>query len=231
MLVSHRKHFIYTKTSKTGGTSVESYFEKYCMPEGEWTFSHGRDEYVSEAGIVGYRGSDMKGKKWFNHMSAEAIRKQLGPSLWDKYFKFCVIRNPFDKLVSTFYFHEYNKRGLPKLKAQLERWFKGTREMNDVEKFRAWIIKGRISDDRDKYTIQGEVCVDYFIRYENLEAGIQHVCEVLGLPFEPERIPRLKAGIRPTGRSLRDYYDSRTIEIIAKKFDFEFKYFGYPNTP
>lgn len=35
MLISHRKRFIFTKTAKTAGTSVESYFEQYCMPEGE----------------------------------------------------------------------------------------------------------------------------------------------------------------------------------------------------
>ncbi len=56
MLVSHRYRFIYTKTMKTGGTSVESYFERFCMPDGEWTQSHGREEYVSDAGIIGFRG-------------------------------------------------------------------------------------------------------------------------------------------------------------------------------
>jgi len=47
MLVSHRYRFIYTKTIKTGGTSVESYFEPYCMADGEWTESQKRDEYIS----------------------------------------------------------------------------------------------------------------------------------------------------------------------------------------
>ena len=56
MLVSHRYKFIFTKTVKTAGTSIESYFEKYCMPEGEWKESHNREEYVSETGIIGYRG-------------------------------------------------------------------------------------------------------------------------------------------------------------------------------
>lgn len=53
MLVSHRKKFIYTKTVKAAGTSVVSYFEKSCMPEGAWEFAHFRDEYVSEEGILG----------------------------------------------------------------------------------------------------------------------------------------------------------------------------------
>jgi len=53
MLVSHKEEIHYTKTLKTAGTSVEVYFEPYCMPEGEWSFGHARAEYVSQAGIIG----------------------------------------------------------------------------------------------------------------------------------------------------------------------------------
>jgi hypothetical protein len=48
MLISHRKRFIFFKTSKTAGTSVESFFEKFCYAEGEWKFSHAREETISE---------------------------------------------------------------------------------------------------------------------------------------------------------------------------------------
>jgi len=54
VLVSHRLRFIYTKTAKTGGTSVESYVDD-CMPEGEWSASHARDAHESPEGIVGRR--------------------------------------------------------------------------------------------------------------------------------------------------------------------------------
>ena len=100
MLISHINQFIYTKTAKTAGTSVESYFEKFCMPEDEWEFSHARDEYVSKEGIIGYRGNDARGKKWVNHMSALEIRNNIGNSIWNSYFKFCVIRKyPLDFFV------------------------------------------------------------------------------------------------------------------------------------
>lgn len=85
MLISHRKKFIYTKTVKTAGTSVESYFEQYCMPEGEWEFSHAREQYVREAGVIGYRGGDSAGKQWFNHMPAVDIRDKTGNQIWDSY--------------------------------------------------------------------------------------------------------------------------------------------------
>jgi hypothetical protein len=57
MLIGHRKKFIYTKTAKTAGTSIESYFENFCMPENTWKFSNPREEYVSKEGIIGYRGT------------------------------------------------------------------------------------------------------------------------------------------------------------------------------
>jgi len=82
-----------TKTVKTAGTTVEVYFEKYCMPEGEWTFSHGREQYISSDGIIGCRSSDIKANKYYNHMPAVDIKEKIGASTWDKYFKFCVARN------------------------------------------------------------------------------------------------------------------------------------------
>src|SRR6185312_9079529 len=102
MLISHRYRFIYTKTNKTAGTSVEAYFERYCMPDGEWHPGHARDEYDSEAGVIGYRGENPKNKRWYNHMPAALIRQQVGETVWNDYYKFCVIRNPWEKAISGF---------------------------------------------------------------------------------------------------------------------------------
>jgi hypothetical protein len=60
MLVSHRYKFFYTKTCKIAGSSVESYFERFCMPEGEWTQQHFRDQLISDTGIVDFRGDAAK---------------------------------------------------------------------------------------------------------------------------------------------------------------------------
>lgn len=60
-----------------------------------------RDEHVDDWGIVGSRGRTAG--NWYNHMPAAEVRNRLGASTWENYFKFCVIRNPFDKVVSTFW--------------------------------------------------------------------------------------------------------------------------------
>ena len=240
MLISHKKKFIFTKTKKTASTSVESYFEKYCMPEGEWTFSHAREEYVGKEGIIGYRGKNRRKQLWYNHMSAAKIRNRIGTSTWDNYFKFTVVRNPFDKLVSGFYMQEQRIRNYTtaqklgiiarklRRKARSRDYIAGNSE---IERFRNWIRKGGAAEgamlDRNKYLIDGEICIDFFIRYENLKNGVKHVCDKLGVAFEPENIPHLKSGLRNKQFSLSEFYDHETVNIVNNLFEFELNYFEY----
>ncbi len=218
MLVSHRKRFIYTKTVKTGGTSVEVYFEPYCFPTGAYVFSHARDEHVAPEGIVGFRGPNPGQKQvtWFNHMSAEAIREKLGEAMWNAYFKFCVIRDPFDKVVSAFHFFALRREAC-----------NGMAFEEIKRRFKEWVKAGKLGIDRDKYLIGGEVCVDYFLRHETLAEGIREVCMRLEIPFEPSRLLHLKKGTRPDAHHFRDYYDRESAETVARHFDFEIRHFGY----
>lgn len=210
MLVSHRKKFIYTKTAKTAGTSIESYFEKYCMPDNLWTFKHARNEYISSDGIIGFRGSKDQLKKqiYYNHMHAIEIQRNIGKQLWDDYYKFSVIRDPFDKLVSAFYFSARDSDG-------------------SIESFRKWLINGGIVKDQNTYLIDGKVCMDYFIRYENLHDGVKHVCNTLKLPYSSTEIPKLKTKFRNRGIPLHEFYDAKSIGIVQEAYGFELDYFGY----
>ena len=144
-------------------------------------------------------------------MSCDVIRQQLGAARWDQYFKFAVIRNPFDKLLSGYFFAE-RPTGTD---AQL------------IAGFRHWVRDGGAIIDRHTYTIEGKVCLDYFIRYEELEAGIAEVCRRLNLPFDPQRIPRLKAGFRERRIPLQDFYDQDTCAIAAATYAFELEHFNY----
>jgi len=237
MLISHRKKFIYTKTVRTAGTSVEIFFEKYCMPEGKWQLSHTREEYVSSEGIIGFRRKGRRGAKWRNHMPAEEIKRRIGDDIWNRYFKFCVIRDPFDKLISEFHFlstrrdnYTFRQRLVAIARKMLGRAnpIDLVTGENNVDRFRSWIRKGGGVIDRDKYLIDGEMCMDFFIRFEDLEAGIRQVCQRLGVPFEPEGIPSINSGTRPRdGVAVNEYYDPETIDLVSKLYQFELETFGY----
>ncbi len=77
MLVSHRERFIYLKTVKTAGTSVEIFLEPHCRDDAR-TPTHACAEHVSPAGIVGARGPDVDHHRYYNHMPAERVRAAIG---------------------------------------------------------------------------------------------------------------------------------------------------------
>lgn len=225
MLVSHSHQFIYTKTAKSAGTSVEVYFEHLCMPGGEWTPQHRRQAYISQTGIIGYRGSQASRPadcKWWNHMPASLIREQIGWERWDAYFKFCTIRNPYEVMVSAFY-HFRSKDHPRRNHAMLGR---GELEADRVE-FESWLGSHPLPADTDKYLIDGKCCMDDFIRYESLGDDLERICARMGVPHCTDKVPQLKAGARPENASAAALYTENAREIVRKVYAFELDFLGY----
>ena len=208
MLISTQKNFVYTKTFKTASTSVEMYFEPYCTPPNT-PLIQGSKARVSTYGVVGNRTGDDNHKYW-DHLPAHRIR-ELFPTEWEEYFKFCTMRDPFDKVASGFFFFNpsYDRN-------------------NTVQEFRTWLMtKQDTMVDRDRYMIEDEICMDYFIRYETLYDDIEMVCNHLGLDFEPENVPELKRDYRDRSLSLSELYDRDTIDLVTSHYEFELDYFNY----
>jgi hypothetical protein len=220
MLISHRHQFIYTKTIKTAGTSVEIYFEDACIPpDSDIPRGHGIAETITDAGVVGYRGVDPGESRYFNHMPASDIRALVGPEVWDSYFKFCVVRNPFDKLVSLWWVIVNSD---PRY-AEIVSDFSSIRT-----EFSHWCVEAAASAvDRDKYLIDDRVVMDYFIRYESLLADIARVCDRVSFPFQPDRLGQYKSGLRVISRPSVEYYEPSAAGVVRDVFGWELEYFGY----
>ena len=240
MLVSHRQRFIFTKTIKTAGTSIEAYFEPWCVPVGEPAGHEHTPQRVSGAGIVGARGSlpvwPLR-PRWYNHMPAARIRRLVGREIWNGYFKFTVVRNPFDRLVSAFYFLAAvaDPGGLSNPLRWLLRSERrisgpprpGRDDRDTVRQFREWLPHSGWVHDRGAYFIDGRPCVDAFIRYENLQAGLAEVCGRVGVPCEPQRLGRFKSQYRSHRIPVREFYDTTAMDWVRHRYGWELAHFGY----
>ncbi|MEM9423071.1 MAG: sulfotransferase family 2 domain-containing protein, partial [Pseudomonadota bacterium] len=214
--------FIFLKTKKTAGTSIEMYFQDYCVPPelraelaatGASTQTQGVE---SQHGIVAYRGPRDPEQKLYNHMSAAEVRA-YAPDLFENYFKFTVVRNPYDKVVSFFWHRNRKREELKNPDFETVRY-----------EFKKWLkAVGVRPRDRSVYSIDGNLVVDYCIRYESLMEGLEHVCRVTGIPYEPDRLGTFKGGYHAVSRPYQDYYDDETREMVRKFFAPDLSRFGY----
>ncbi len=212
MLISYAKKFIYLKTSKTAGTSIEVAFQSECMPPGA-AISHFTPQIVSEYGIVGARGLETREKnEWFNHMPAVAIKAKIAEDKWNNYFKFCCIRNPWDKVVSRFHFQNPEAKALPKEEF--------------IAQFRQWSVDGNVNHDRATHFISDKPVCDDYIRYDRLSSDYERICDKIGV--EVKEIPRLKMEFRGDERvHYSEYYDDASREVVQRVFGPEIELFGW----
>jgi hypothetical protein len=223
VLVSHPAKFIYMKTQKTGGTTVEMYFERFCAPADRYAGTEAVAETVSEIGIIGSRrGGKRDGDVWRNHMPAAAVRDLVGEGTWERYLKFSSVRNPYARMLSLYFWR--TKRDYPATDRAFER-----ARRSFARYVKGGVLRGRAWDsDFGVVAIGGEVRMDLLVRLEHLSADIEAICARLGLPWNPDWIVHTKktAGA-PRRYPLEEFYTPETASIVRREFDWVFRRFDY----
>jgi len=225
MLVSHINKFIYVKPLKAAGSSVEAWFQKFCLseedrrklPQKVWdTKRDGTKHFKNENGIIGGRMGGYS-RKFPPHARLKRLKKIVGKEKFNEYFKFSVVRNPWDRIVSMYWWKHKNKAG----------------NFKEIKKhFNEWITKDKIrisvKNDLELYTIEGEFICDFYIRYENLDQGIREVCDLLGIKdIDLGRLPKHKSGHRRLNKHYSEYYEPETAQIIEDEYSVIIDHFGY----
>lgn len=204
MLVSHTKKFIYLRSHKVAGTSIELMLEPFCRNDNKEP-THDSDEYISETGIVGrrYYGKMIKGL-WDNHTLPETIIENLGENIYNNYFKITSIRNPYDLMVSL-----YHWRGNDNIDKNSFLDFLKTLEDDFV------ITNNKI--------FWGEKNL-FIIRYENLHEDLMTLSNTLDLNLDVSKLPHLKKSNRV---SYHSYYTEESKKIVDLLFGEEIIKFNY----
>lgn len=216
MILSHAHRFVFLKTRKTAGTSVEIALSRVCGPDDVITTVSEDDEALR----LEYGGRPPQNhesppleRRAYNHMPAQMVRRLLGRERWASYFKFTVERNPWDAVVSLYHWRFRDSDPIP---------FADFVSSPQVEEFAT--KNARI------YRLGGEVAVDRVCRFESLDHELSEVWAHLGLPGAPT-LPRAKSGVRPAARSYADYYDEESAERVRAVFAAAVRDFGYEFAP
>nr|WP_172957434.1 sulfotransferase family 2 domain-containing protein [Aphanothece sacrum] len=227
MIISHKYKFIFFKTSKTAGTSMEIALSKFCGKNDIITPISREDEVIRKK--LGYPGpqnyevllttTDTRIFKkpqsivFYNHISAREIKNWLNDEIWYEYFKFCFERNPYDRIISLYYHYiSY----LPEKDEKMT--------LSDF--INSDLIFGLRKWGFDIYTIDKEIVVDQVYLYENLEQEIENIRLQLNLP-EMLLLPKAKGQYRQDKKTSTTTLTKEEIKKISQLFEKEIQLFGY----
>lgn len=217
MIISHKHKFIFIKTEKTAGTSMEIALSKICGDRDIITPISQKDEEarkeLSGRGAQNclipfsrYTKSDylkmLRNKarlEYYNHISAEEIKKYIGDTVWNSYFKFAFDRNPFDKAVSLYY------------------WNNAQEKYKSVGDFLKSGVLGRIKS-YDIYSVNKLPAVDKLYKYEAMDEAFADISERLKLDV-PLKMPKYKAksGYRKKS-DYKEVLDEEAVKILKIAF-------------
>lgn len=172
---------------------------------------------IKTGGVSICRALHMKDKQF--HIPASKI-KSLTKNKWNEYFTFSFVRNPWDKMVSQYF---YNGQCY-------------TRDFNE------YIIQWYNSD---KFTTSHtcthsdyfDLDIDFIGRFENLQRDFDFICQKIGkvkvkLPHKNSKpITRGPSGEtvypKPKGLHYSSFYNDCSVNMVAEKFSKDIEIFGY----
>ncbi len=213
MIVSHKYGFIYLKTEKTGSTSLERALSEIIAPDDFWPQGPRPAWGRVFPGLHG--GATRQLPELFGlhaHATAAQVRRVFGRDIWDRYYKFSIERNPWDRQVSL-YTHRQWKRGRgPEHFARdmASAVYRNT----EFCRLNNWGI----------YAIGGKIAVDRVLRHEHLETDLASLCADLGLPKLTLGRHRAYGPARPHYSS---YYDAAARDLVARWYGREISAFDY----
>ncbi|NNE99293.1 MAG: sulfotransferase family 2 domain-containing protein [Pyrinomonadaceae bacterium] len=148
------------------------------------------------------------------HISCQEIRPFLLPDVWNSYFRFCTVRNPYDRFVSFAYF-------MNRANQRMKDDPLGTMKKTVLDKQSANKVLFR--PQHEFVTDQaGQLLVDFICRFESLQKDFDHVCDRLKLPKTD--LPTVNTAAKRTDHS---HYDQELKEMVQSVFQKDFDLFNY----
>lgn len=217
LIISNKHKYIFFHLPKNAGTSISN---KLFEIE---DFSFLKKTLIHALKIIGNKKkaynfffckNDFKIKLFNSHSSVLQLEKIIHQKTFKEYYKFGVIRNPFDRQVSRFlYFNKINND------------FK----YNTFKEFVLWDIESQKNSyalKQKKFLLNssGNIGVNKILRFENLDNDFEELKIKLNLKLKNSKLKKKNS---TSNFNYREFYDSDTQKIVENFCKEDLDFFNY----
>ena len=153
------------------------------------------------------------------HLLAWQVREEVGSDIFNAYYKFAFVRNPWDRIVSQFAYIQQRPDLMDFLGMTSDTEFKAYLELIRRKEHVQWMPQVRFLLDQD-----GSMLVDHIGRLETFNEDCVKIFDALGVYTD-----RLPGHVnRSTRKPFSSYYsDCESIDMVAKLFAEDINFLGY----
>lgn len=203
MIISHSKKFIFIHIYKVAGSSFRHTLGHYAILKSRKNILRG---IINKKYRIS--GSDFSG-----HITAAELKSLIPDNIFENYFKFAFVRNPWDWQVSLYHF----------ARQKSTHWQHQHIGKMTFEEYIDWRVEKDLHTQKEFVCDdKGEIIVDFIGKLENLQDDYRKICNMINVPYS--ELPKKNSSIHDDYRS---YYNSKTIDIVAKAFEDDILTFNY----
>lgn len=230
MIICPGRKFIYIKNMKVASTSMEIWLSQLCDDDSIITCIAQEDEEIRHQ--LGFRGPQNYEIPWHRYTIKDwgrSILKKRKPrpfkhhdsmgrilryyNNYSNFFSFCFERNPWDKVVSHYYYWLYQKGAEPDELSLSEFIESATHRISNWDRY---------TNEKD------EIIVDHVAKFENLEDELEMICRKIGVSREDMgTLPRAKTRFRKSKKPYQQLLTDQQAERIQQLCHREISHFGY----
>lgn len=216
--INHDLKAIFIHVHKTGGTYISYMLHKYYGFKNYYLHRPDHDRFClnkkKTTKYINYENR-IHGVLMYYKTSPYINKKMnMTPQKWNSYYKFCFVRNPYDKIVSA-WFH-VNRFQIP-----FSNFLNLKDICNDVE-----YIHMFMPQVRNIINEKGKMDINYIGRFETLEEDFQKILNQIGIKniiHDDKKIMNKR-----DHDYFFKYYDQETLNKVNKLLEEDFKSFDYP---
>lgn len=205
LIISHRHRFLFFAVPKTGTHSVRRALRMNLGKEDQEQVGMFERKQFSFPQLERFKSG---------HVSVSQIKPVLGESIFNGYYKFAYVRNPFDRFISYCAF--------------------SSRESGDFEarphEYMTYILNELMDDDnlllRPQCTFltddDGKLAMDFVGRVESMQESYEFICSKIGI--EPSLLDMVN---RSNHLPYTSYYTDELYDAVSSAYAEDIALFGY----
>jgi len=209
-MISYDKRCIFIHIPKCGGTSIENII---------WPNHEDRSEESLWMGFVSkYHNKYQTGG--LQHLLAAQVMEEVGIGIFNSFYKFAIVRNPWDRIVSQFAYMQVRPDLMEFLGMSPDTEFKSYLDLIQTKQHVQWMQQTCFILDQNR-----KLLVDKVGRMETFQRDCTEILNRLGFADDQFDISHANRSKR---KEIGFYYsDLESIQMVADIYADDIEFFGY----